>query len=190
MAKLTIPLHYGTPSSKEVIEKSPCIDNFKAYINGPIEILEPAISKALGVRINGTTNYEKHSAVKDLCGWWNVTVKDPELKCANNFCLYYWNKSNGMFISCDYEEPPCTFENMQKNKYLASFDYKDTKVVAVFLKSDKYSEYIDNWATNYQIDGEIWMQIGCELSEINTSCISMSCLQYLSNRLCRNQPCP
>jgi hypothetical protein len=174
---------YGTPASKEVLAKAPCINNFKAYINGPTSVLESAIAEAVDVRVYGNRSYEDHSAVKMLCDWWNENVDDESLKCAKNFCLYYWDTKSGMFISCDDEEPAYAFEEMQKNKCLASFDYHNTKVVAAFIKSDKNADKKDNFATTYMPDGEVWAQMGCKLNEINTSCISISCLQYLPKSL-------
>jgi len=183
LKSLTLTGFYGTPSSKEVLSEAPCINDFKAYINAPTAVLESAIAKAVDVRISGNKSYENHSAVKILCDWWNENIDDQTLKCANNFCLYYWDVKSGMFISCDYEEPACSFENMQEHKPTASFNYQNTKVVAAFIKSDKDADNKDDWATTYKVDGEIWMQIGCNLNEINTSCISMSCLQYLPKSL-------
>lgn len=174
---------YGTPSSKEVLSKAPNINEFKAYINGPTTVLESAIAKAIDVRVHGNKSYENHSAVKVLCDWWNETVEDESLKCAKNVCLYYWDDKSGMFISCDYEEPACSFEKMQKDKCLASFDYNNTKVIAAFIKSDKEADNKNDWATTYMVDGKVWAQMGCNLDEINTSCISISCLQYLPKSL-------
>jgi hypothetical protein len=50
-------------------------------------------------------------------------------------------------------------------------------------KSDKDADNKDGWATTYMVDGKVWAQMGCNLNEINTSCISISCLQYLPKSL-------
>lgn len=178
--------YYGTPSSKEMLASSPCIKDFSALIAGPTSVLESAISKAVGTEIDGSVDYEEHQAVKELCDWWNTTIDDDKLKCAKNFCLYYWDVASATFKSCDYEEPACSLEGMQEHKNVASFDYHGTTVVAAFIKGDKEARYRNHFATNYKVDGKIWTESGCGLSDINTSCISISCLQYLPKSLLKS----